>query len=65
MGVNIVKKKGYKMDRFQKYINEQKRKGNKRISFYIDEKLWKYLKKLSKKENLTVPELIKKQFNFK
>lgn len=53
------------MDRFQKYINEQKRKGNKRVSFYIDEKLWKYLKKLSKKENLTVPELIKKQFNFK
>lgn len=53
------------MDRFKKYINEQKRKGYKRVSFYIDEKLWKYLKKLSKKENLTVPDLIKKQFNFK
>lgn len=53
------------MDRQQKYINNQKKKGNKRVSFFIDEKLWKYLKKLSKKENLTVPDLIKKHFNFK
>lgn len=45
------------MDRQKKY--------NKRVSFFIDEKLWKYLKKLSKKDNLTVPDLIKKQFNFK
>lgn len=53
------------MDRFQKYIDNQKKKGNIRVSFYVDEKLWKYLKKLSKKDNLTIPELMKKQFNFK
>ena len=53
------------MDRFQNYINNQKKKGNIRVSFYVDEKFWKYLKKLSKKDDLTIPELMKRQFYFK
>lgn len=52
-------------ERLKKYIDKQKKQGNKRVSFFINVKLWSFLSKKAKKENLTIPEYLKNYFNFK
>jgi len=52
-------------ERLKKYIEKQKKQGKKRVSFFIDEKLWNYLSKRAKKENLSIPDYLKQYFNFK
>lgn len=52
-------------DRLKKYIEKQKKQGKKRVSFFIDVKLWNYISNKAKKENLTIPEYLKYHFNFK
>jgi len=51
-------------ERLKKYIDKQKKQGKKRVSFFVDEKFWNYLTKRAKKDNLTIPEYLKKSFNF-
>lgn len=52
-------------DRLKKYIDKQKKQGNKRVSFFINIKLWSFLSKKAKKENLSIPDYLKKEFDFK
>ena len=52
-------------ERLKKYIEKQKKQGKKRVSFFVDEKFWNYLTKRAKKDNLTIPEYLKKSFNLK
>lgn len=52
-------------ERLKKYIQNQKSKGRKRVSFFVDEKFWKYITKRAKKEDLTINEFLKKSFEFK
>lgn len=51
-------------ERLKKYIDKQKKQGKKRVSFFIDEKLWKYLTKRAKAENLHISDYLKKWFHF-
>jgi hypothetical protein len=51
-------------DRLKRYIDKQKKQGKKRVSFFIDEKLWKYLTKRAKAENLQMSDYLKKWFHF-
>ena len=52
-------------DRLKKYISKQKKKGYKRVSFFLDEKLWEFLKKVSKSKKLSVPDYLKSEFDYK
>lgn len=52
-------------DRLKKYIENQKLRGRKRVSFFVDEKFWRYINKRAKKDNLTINEFLKKSFDFK
>ncbi len=52
-------------ERLKKYIDKQKKQGKKRVSFFIDDKFWNYLTKRAKKENLSIPDYLKKEFDFK
>jgi hypothetical protein len=51
-------------DRLKRYIDKQKKQGKKRVSFFIDEKLWKYLTKRAKAEKLQMSDYLKKCFHF-
>lgn len=52
-------------DRLKKYIENQKLRGRKRVSFFVDEKFWRYINKRAKKDNLTINEFLKKSFDYK
>lgn len=52
-------------ERLKKYISKQKKKGCKRVSFFIDEKLWEFLKKISKQKKMSVPDYLKSEFDYK
>lgn len=51
--------------RLKKYISKQKDKGNKRVSFFINIELWEFLKEVAKKDKLSVPEYLAKEFDYK
>jgi len=51
--------------RYKKYIDNQRLKGFKRVSFFTDEKFWKFVKKRAAKDNLTIDDFLKKSLNFK
>ena len=51
--------------RSSKYIKNQKLKGYKRVSFFTDEKFWKYIKKRALKNNMTISDYLINQLNFK
>ena len=51
--------------RLQKYINNKKVLGQKRVSFFVDEKVWKYFKRNAKKNNMSINEYLKYLLNFK
>ena len=53
------------MTRLQKYIQNKKNQGQKRVSFFVDIKLWRYITKRAKKENMTINEFLKYTFDFK
>lgn len=52
-------------DRLKKYIEKQKKQGKKRVSFFINIKLWSFLSKKAKKEKLSISDYLKKEFDFK
>lgn len=52
-------------ERLKKYIVNQKKKGCKRVSFFVDVKLWEFLKKVSKSKNLSIPDYLKSEFDYK
>lgn len=52
-------------DRLKRYVENKKRLGLKRVSFFVDVKFWKFITKNAKKENLTILEYLKKIANFK
>ena len=56
---------GIMSDRLKKYISKQKKKGYKRVSFFVDEKLWEFLKKVSKSKKLSIPDYLKSEFDYK
>jgi hypothetical protein len=51
------------LERHKKYINSKKKQGQKRVSFFVEEKVWKYFKKRS--DTLSPNEYLKKLLNFK
>ena len=53
------------MTRLQKYIIKQKNQGKKRVSFFVNVKLWKYITRRSKINNMTIDEFLKYTFDFK
>ena len=60
--------KGLKMsgsDRLKKYIDNQKKKGKKRVSFFVDDKVWKFFKKKQKASNLDISDYLKVLLDFK
>ena len=52
-------------DRSQKYINEQKKKGLKRVSFFTSVKFWKFVKKQALQKNMTISEFLMFRLEFK
>ena len=65
----MCKHKGFLMknnniSRSKKYIIKQKKLGYKRVSFFTDEKFWKFIKKRALKEKMTIDEFLKSSFNF-
>ena len=53
------------MTRLQKYIKNKKKQGFKRVSFFVNIKLWNYIRKRVKKENMTINDYLSKVFEFK
>lgn len=51
--------------RSKKYILNQKSKGLKRVSFFTDEKFWKYITKRASKDNISINDFLKNSFDFK
>ena len=51
--------------RSKKYIQNQKSKGYKRVSFFTNEKFWKYLTRRAKRSNMTINDYLIAQFVFK
>lgn len=51
--------------RLQRYIANKKNLGQKRVSFFVDEKVWKFFKKNAQKKNLTINDYLKELLNFK
>jgi len=51
--------------RLQKYIKNKKRLGQKRVSFFVDEKAWKYFKKNAQNNNMSINDYLKYLLNFK
>jgi hypothetical protein len=51
-------------ERLKKYIANQKKLGRKRVSFFVDEKLWKFINKQCKKQNITINEFLKDSLDF-
>ena len=51
--------------RLKKYIDNRKKMGQKRVSFFVDEKVWKYFKSNAKKNNMTIDNYLKHLLNFK
>ncbi len=52
-------------ERLKKYISNQKLRGRKRVSFFVDEKLWRFITKRAKIEGITINEYLKFALNFK
>ena len=52
-------------ERLKKYIQNQKLKGRIRVSFFVDQKLWRFINKRANKDKLTINEYLKKSFDFK
>ncbi|WP_295051392.1 hypothetical protein [Sulfuricurvum sp.] len=52
-------------ERLDRYIKNKKKSGQKRVSFFVDEKVWKYFKKNASTKNMTINEYLKHILNFK
>jgi len=50
--------------RSKKYIMNKKKQGYKRVSFFVDEKFWKFVKKRALKSGLTIDEFLMKSLEF-
>ena len=51
--------------RMQRYLIKQKLKHNrKRVSFFVDEKFWKYITRRAKKSDMTINEYLQHSFDF-
>ncbi len=64
--VNVcVNKRGFMSsnERLKKYVKNKKKLGFKRVSFFVEEKVWKYFKKRS--DNLSANDYLKKLLDFK
>ena len=57
--------KGLIMNRYNRYVLNQKKSGKKRVSFFCDIKLWNYISKRAKKQNITIEQYLKQALNFK
>lgn len=63
---HMCKQKGVRMsanERLKRYVKNKKKLGFKRVSFFVDEKVWKYFKK--KSGNLSANDYLKKLLDFK
>jgi len=52
-------------ERSKKYINKKKRAGEKRVSFFTNEKFWKFISKKANQEKMTISEYLMWCHNFK
>lgn len=52
-------------ERLERYVKNKKRIGQKRVSFFVDEKAWKLFKKQADRNKMTIGEYLKKLLNFK
>ena len=52
-------------NRLQRYTKKKKDLGQKRVSFFVDESVWKYFKKNANKNNMTINDYLKKLLDFK
>ena len=50
-------------ERLKKYVKNKKKLGFKRVSFFVDEKVWKYFKKRS--GGLSANDYLKRLLDFK
>jgi len=53
------------MNRQEKYIMNKKMMGQKRVSFFVDEKLWKYFKRNAIKKKMTINDYLAYLLEFK
>ena len=54
-----------KQSRLQRYIQRKKKLGQKRVSFFVDEKVWKYFKKNAKNSGMSINEFLIYLLDFK
>ncbi len=52
-------------NRLQRYTKRKKALGQKRVSFFVDEKVWKYFKKNANKRDMTINDYLKYLLDFK
>jgi len=51
-------------DRLNRYIKNKKKAGQKRVSFFVDEKVWKHFKRKASLNKMTINEYLKHLLNF-
>ena len=60
-------KRGLKLspnERLKRYIKNKNALGYKRVSFFVDKKVWKYFIKNAKKNNMTINDYLKFLLDF-
>jgi predicted DNA-binding ribbon-helix-helix protein len=51
--------------RMERYLMKQRfLHGRKRVSFFVDEKFWKFVTRRAKKNNMTINEFLQYSFDF-
>jgi hypothetical protein len=51
--------------RLKRYIDNKKKLGQKRVSFFVEEKVWNYFKRNAKKKNMSINDYLKHLLDFK
>ena len=51
--------------RLQRYIKNKEKQGYKRVSFFVEKKVWRYFKRNSKNKNMTINDYLKYLLDFK
>lgn len=52
-------------ERLDRYIKNKKRMGQKRVSFFVEEKVWKFFKKNASSKDMSINDYLKHLLNFK
>jgi len=52
-------------NRLQRYVKNKRSLGQKRVSFFVDEKVWKYFKKNAQKQDMSINDYLKHLLDFK